>query len=99
MPRYDTILLDLDGTIVDAFVTIHRAYVHTLPCFGRPIPTMEQVRGAVGGGLENAMRHFLPEELIAPAVKRHVDYTNTILLDDVKLFPGAVELVRARKEI
>src|SRR3954470_558534 len=97
MPRYDTLLLDLDGTIVDAFTTIHRAYVHTLPRFGRPVPTMAEVRRAVGGGLENAMRHFLPEPLIAEAVKEHVAYTNTILLDDVKLFPGTLELVRAAK--
>ena len=95
MPRFETILLDLDGTIVDAFTTIHRAYTHTLPLFGRPAPTVEQVRRAVGGGLENAMRHFLPEELIAEAVKVHIAYTNTILLEDVKLMAGTLELLRA----
>lgn len=96
MPRFDTILLDLDGTIVDAFTTIHRAYVHTLPLFGRPAPTIEQVRRAVGGGLENAMRHFLPEELIADAVKEHIAYTDKILLDDARLMPGTLELLRAQ---
>jgi phosphoglycolate phosphatase-like HAD superfamily hydrolase len=95
MSRFETILLDLDGTIVDAFTTIHRAYTHTLPLFGRPAPTIEQVRKAVGGGLENAMRHFLPEEQIAEAVKVHVAYTNTILLEDAKLMPGTLELLRA----
>lgn len=99
MPRFDTILLDLDGTIVDAFTTIHRAYVHTLPLFGRPVPTIEQVRRAVGGGLENAMRHFLPEELIAEAVKVHVAYTDTILLEDAKLMPGTLELLRAQTAV
>jgi phosphoglycolate phosphatase len=96
MPRFETILLDLDGTIVDAFETIHRAYVHTLPLFGRPAPTIDQVRRAVGGGLENAMRHFLPEELIAEAVKVHIAYTDTILLEDVKLMPGTLELLRSQ---
>jgi phosphoglycolate phosphatase-like HAD superfamily hydrolase len=95
MSRFETILLDLDGTIVDAFTTIHRAYLHTLPLFGRPAPSIEQVRRAVGGGLENAMRHFLPEELIAEAVKVHVAYTDTILLEDAKLLPGTLELLRA----
>jgi phosphoglycolate phosphatase len=95
MARFETILLDLDGTIVDAFTTIHRAYVHTLPLFGRPAPTIEQVRKAVGGGLENAMRHFLPEELIAEAVKVHVAYTDTILLEDARLMPGTLELLKA----
>src|SRR5688572_4752402 len=98
MPRFATLLLDLDGTIVDAFTTIHRSYVHTLPQFGLPAPTMEQVRRAVGGGLETAMRHFVPEAQIAEAVKRHVAYTDTILLEDVKLNPGALELLRAEHQ-
>lgn len=96
MPRFDTLLLDLDGTLVDAFTTIHRSYCDVLPRFGRPAPTLEQVRRAVGGGLENAMRHFLPEPLVADAVKLHVVHTESILLEDVKLMPGALELLRAQ---
>ena len=94
MPRFATLLLDLDGTLVDAFTTIHRSYQHVLPQFGLPEPTMEQVRRAVGGGLENAMRHFLPEAHIAEAVKRHVAHTDQILLEDARLMPGAMELIR-----
>ncbi|MEY4939763.1 MAG: hypothetical protein RIQ93_1498 [Verrucomicrobiota bacterium] len=97
MPRFQTLLLDLDGTIVDAFTTIHRSYRHTLPQFGRPEPTLAEVRRAVGGGLENAMRHFLPEPLIAEAIKRHVEHTESILLEDVKLMPGALALVRSQR--
>jgi phosphoglycolate phosphatase len=99
MPRFATLLLDLDGTIVDAFTTIHRSYVHTLPQLGLPAPTMEQVRRAVGGGLENAMRHFVPEELLAEAVRRHIEHTATILLDDVKLMPGTLELLRSQQAL
>lgn len=97
MPRYATLLLDLDGTLVDAFTTIHRGYTHTLPHFGRPAPTMEQVRRAVGGGLENAMRNFVPEELVAAAVERHVAFTDKILLEDVTLLPGARELLESQR--
>lgn len=96
MARFHTVLLDLDGTLVDAFTTIHRSYVHVLPQFGRPAPTMEQVRRAVGGGLENAMRRFLPEDLIAEACRRHAAYSDSILLEDVRLLPGALGLLRAR---
>jgi phosphoglycolate phosphatase-like HAD superfamily hydrolase len=97
MPRFSTLLLDLDGTIVDAFTTIHRSYVHTLPQLGYPAPTMHQVRRAVGGGLENAMRHFVPEIVIPEAVKRHVAYTDSILLEDVTLMPGTLELLRKQQ--
>lgn len=98
MPRFQTVLLDLDGTLVDAFTTIHRSYVHVLPQFGRPAPTAAAVRRAVGGGLENAMRHFLPEELIAEAVKKHIAHTETILLEDARALPGALELLKAQHE-
>jgi HAD superfamily hydrolase (TIGR01509 family) len=92
---FRTVLLDLDGTIVDAFTTIHRSYVHTLPQFGRPAPTMTEVRRAVGGGLASAMAQFLPAELVPAAMKVHVAYSQQILLEDVTLLPGALELVRA----
>jgi len=82
--------------MVDAFTTIHRSYGQVLPQFGLPAPTLEQVRRAVGGGLENAMRNFLPEAQIAEAVRRHIAHTDTILLEDVKLLPGALDLARAQ---
>lgn len=91
--RFHTVFFDLDGTLVDAFTTIYRSYVHTLPRFGHPEPTMEQVRRAVGGGLEKAMGHFVPEHLIAEACKEHVAYSETILLEDARLYPGVRELV------
>ena len=96
MPRFATLLFDLDGTLVDAFTTIHRAYMHTLPQFGRPAPTLPEVRRAVGGGLASAMSHFLPPELIEQAMKVHVAYSQQILLEDVKLLPGAADLLRAQ---
>lgn len=95
MPDFRTVLFDLDGTLVDAFTTIHRAYCHTLPQFGQPAPTAEQVRRAVGGGLEKAMGHFLPEHLVAEACRVHVAYTETIQLEDPTLYPGGGELVEA----
>jgi len=96
MPRFATLLLDLDGTLVDAFTTIHRSYQHVLPLLGLPKPTMEQVRRAVGGGLENAMRHFVSEAQVAEAVRLHIEYTDSILLEDVTLMPGGLELVQAQ---
>lgn len=93
MIPFQTVLFDLDGTLVDAFTTLHRAYCHTLPLFGCPAPTIEQVRRTVGGGLEHAMGHFLPQEFVAEACREHVAFTRTILLEDPKVYPGGRELV------
>ncbi|WP_082780985.1 HAD family hydrolase [Cephaloticoccus primus] len=89
-----TVLLDLDGTLVDAFTTIHRAYCHTLPQFGQAAPTLAQVRRAIGGGLREAMRHFLPEDQIEAALPIHRAFTQKILLEDLRPMAGALELVR-----
>ena len=95
MPAYRTVLFDLDGTLVDAFTTIHRAYCHTLPLFGYPAPTAEHVRRAVGGGLENAMGRFVPPELVVAACREHVAFTEKIQLEDPTVYPGGRELVAA----
>jgi len=57
--RFQTILFDLDGTLLDHLPAIHASYAHTLPQLGLPAPTREQVRRVIGGGLENAMRRFV----------------------------------------
>ncbi|MBK8475576.1 MAG: HAD family hydrolase [Opitutaceae bacterium] len=81
--------------VADAFTTIHRAYCHTLPQFGLPAPSAEQVRRAVGGGLENAMGHFVAPELVAEACRLHVAYTEQIQLEDPTVYAGGRELVAA----
>ena len=96
MAPFATLLLDLDGTLIDAFTTIQRAYAHTLPQFGRPAPTLAEVRRAVGGGLADAMGRFLPPELVPAALPIHVAYTHRILLEDVVLMPGGRELLQAQ---
>lgn len=100
--QFRTFLFDLDGTLVDAFTTIHRCYVHTLPQLGLPAPTMTEVRNAVGGGLAEAMRRFVPEHQLAEAIRIHSAYTHQILLEDVVLLPGVLELLadlRARDAV
>jgi HAD superfamily hydrolase (TIGR01509 family) len=92
---FHTILFDLDGTLIDHFAAIHRSYVHTLPRLGLPAPTLAQVRAAVGGGIENAMRTFVPEARLAEALRIYRAFWDVHMLEGVKPLPGAVELLRA----
>jgi phosphoglycolate phosphatase len=93
MARFRTFLFDLDGTLIDHFAAIHRCYAHTLPQLGLPAPTALQVRAAVGGGLENAMRRFVPEARLAEAVAIYWAYWNEHMLEGVEAMPGALELL------
>ncbi|MBI5381388.1 MAG: HAD family hydrolase [Opitutae bacterium] len=91
--RFATVLFDLDGTLIDHLRAIHRSYSHTLPQLGLPAPTLEQVRRAIGGGLEHAMRKFVPEAQLAAALAIYRAYWDRTMLDDVELLPGAREVL------
>jgi phosphoglycolate phosphatase len=91
---FRTFLFDLDGTLIDHFAAIHRAYAHTLPQLGLPAPTLAQVRAAVGGGLENAMLNFVRPDQVAAAVAIYRPYWNATMLQDVAALPGARDLLR-----
>lgn len=88
-----TFLLDLDGTLIDHFAAIHRAYTHTLRELGHPPPTLTQVRAAVGGGLDTAIRRFVSAEELPRALRIYREYWDRTMLDDVVLLPGARELL------
>lgn len=93
MPRYSTVLFDLDGTLIDHFTAIHRSHSHTLRQLGLPAPTLAQVRAAVGGGLENAIATLAGPARVATALPIYRAYWDATMLDDVVLLPGARELL------
>jgi phosphoglycolate phosphatase-like HAD superfamily hydrolase len=97
--RFRAFLFDLDGTLIDHFEAIHRSYVHTLGRMGLPVPTAEQVRRAVGGGLEKAMLRFVPPERLQEGLAIYRPYWDRTMLDDVRLMPGARELLERLKAV
>jgi phosphoglycolate phosphatase len=96
--RYRTVLFDLDGTLIDHFSAIHRSHAHTMKQLGLPEPTPLQVRSAVGGGLEQAISRLAGKENVATALAIYRTYWEATMLDDVKLLPGARELLDALKQ-
>lgn len=93
MTGFDTFLFDLDGTLIDHFAAIHRAHAHTRERLGLPPPTPEEVRAAVGGGIENALRRLVGEADLPRAAAIYREYWNRTMLDDAALMPGARELL------
>ena len=57
---YDTILFDLDGTLLNTLQDLQSAVNHTLLEAGYPQRSLEEVRRFVGNGLRNLMRLSLP---------------------------------------
>lgn len=93
MPRFTTILFDLDGTLIDHFAAIHRSHSHAMTQLGLTAPTLAQVRSAVGGGLENAIAKLAGPDRVATALPIYRAYWDATMLDDVVLLPGAREIL------
>lgn len=88
------VLFDLDGTLIDHFGAIHRCHAYAMRQLGLPEPTFEQVRAAVGGGLDEAIVRLAGAdkvEALRPHFLAHWQATN---LEDVRLLPGALEILR-----
>ena len=90
---FRTVLFDLDGTLMDHLPAIHRSYVHTLPQLGLPAPTYDQVKRAVGGGLENAMLNFMPESRLAEALEIYRPFWAATMLRGGDAMPDALALL------
>jgi phosphoglycolate phosphatase len=84
VPRYDAVLFDLDGCIVDSLASIIRCWNETLPTFGLAVPSEADIRAHIGPPVVVAARSFAPGA---------DDVTVAKLAEDVAPYPGMVELL------
>ncbi len=96
--RLHTFLFDLDGTLLDHFAAIHRSHAYTMRQLGLAVPSLAQVRAAIGGGVELAVTRLVGPEHAAAALAIYRPYWDATMLDDVQLLPGARELLVGLKQ-
>ena len=60
--KTDTVIFDLDGTLVDSQPAALGATIKALSQFGVQV-TADEVREVFGGGAKNLLRHFLERDL------------------------------------
>ena len=57
---YDTIIFDLDGTLLNTLEDLKNSVNHALSAMGYPTRTLEEVRLAVGNGARTLLRRSIP---------------------------------------
>ena len=96
MRRYDLVVWDWDGTIVDSVGAVTDAIVGAAADLGLPVPPRERARWVIGLGLLEAIHHAVPtirREQVPAFVER---YRVHYLRRDAELpvFAGITDLLR-----
>ena len=61
--RYEAVLYDMDGTVLNTLTDLASAVNYTLRSFGQPEVSRQKVRASLGSGAALLLRRCLPEEV------------------------------------
>ena len=100
MAKFDGVIFDLDGTLVDTLEDIGDAMDRVLALEGAPGHTYEEYRYLIGRGIRNLVTEALPAELrsderVARCYERMIDDYGRNSLVKTRPYEGVPELVRA----
>jgi len=94
-PTPETVLFDLDGTLVDNFTAIHRCTNQVLEVMGFAPVSYEAVCGSVGGGALRTMTRLVGEANAATAAQLYLRHFPDVMLEGLRVYPGAREILPA----
>jgi phosphoglycolate phosphatase len=97
--RFDLVVFDWDGTLYDSTALIVHSLQAACRDLGLPVPDDERASWVIGLSLHGAMQHAVPD-LTPEQIPQMVDRYRSHYIarqDDLSLFPGALEMLRALK--
>lgn len=101
--KYDTILFDLDGTLLYTLEDLADSINHTLSEYNQPTLSLEQVRQYIGNGLRKLTSRALPEheeyEKFEEFFKDFVAYYNCHNLIKTRPYEGVIETTEELQEM
>lgn len=98
MKRYDTVIFDLDGTLLNTLEDLADAVNYALRTMQMPERTIEEVRAFVGNGVRRLMELSIPGGTDAPEFDRTFalfkEYYAIHCNDKTKAYDGVVKLLK-----
>ena len=102
MRRYETVIFDLDGTLLDTLEDLTDAVNHALGAYNIPLRTIEEIRSFVGNGVRNLMLQAVPngeknpsfEEIFALFKEYYCEHCN----DKTGPYAGVLALLEELKQ-
>jgi phosphoglycolate phosphatase len=93
--RYDLIVFDWDGTVMDSTAVIATSIQSACRDLGLPIPSDEDARHVIGMGLLQALQHAVPSAPVHMHEPLADRYRHYFLAQDqsIPLFDGAAETI------
>lgn len=99
--RYDSVIFDLDGTLLNTLDDLHDAVVHSLAAYGLPARTIDEVRRFVGNGIrlliERSVPEGCPDSVTDSVFEEFKNYYGSHCNDKTKPYDGIIELLRQLK--
>lgn len=101
--KYDLIIFDMDGTILNTLEDLKNSLNYVLQQAGYQIRTLEEVRTFVGNGIRKTIERALPsdieEEKVDELFSLFMDYYAIHNTDNTKPYNGVIELLKELKHL
>lgn len=102
MKQYDTVIFDLDGTLLNTLEDLKDAVNYALSVCGMPERSLEEVRRFVGNGIRKLMQRAVPggeenpefEHAFAEFQAYYKEHCN----DNTKPYPGVISMLAELKK-
>jgi phosphoglycolate phosphatase-like HAD superfamily hydrolase len=95
---YRSIIFDLDGTLIDQFKAIHRAFSEVIVGMGYDKPSFETVKRAIGGASESTMAKLIGPDRAKEGVLRLRPIFEEVMLEGLVELPFAQDSLCRLKE-
>lgn len=99
---YDTVIFDLDGTLLYTLEDLADSVNHILKVYGYPVHTYEEIRSYIGSGARRLIEMSLPEgtdpDTVASAFEDFKKYYTEHSRIKTRAYPGIMDMLKKFKE-